>query len=329
MTFFEFEKKFPNEKAAIDHFLDIRYQGNLTCPHCGATISIYRYRDRPKFFQCYRCNNTFSPFKDTIFEKTHIDMRRWFYAIKMFLNSRKGISGCQLERELGVTYKTAWRMLQQIRIAMANEKEREKFEVYVEMDETMIGGKPRKPNAILDKDGNVIARTTPHNKRGRGANKMKVAGIKEMSTTKVYIKFMPPNEKGEELSGKQLREVIREACKEGTIVATDDYGGYKILDKKRQQKVYGHVTVNHSKGQYCTPEGINTNGIENFWSILKRGIIGIYHHISEEYIQRYLDEFAFRQNTRLDTNMFDVLLGQCVLTGSKEKIRICITTADL
>jgi transposase-like protein len=107
MNFFEFERKFSNEKAAIDYFLDNRYQGNLTCPRCGATISIYRYRDRPKFFQCYHCNNTFSPFKDTIFEKTHIDMRRWFYAIKMFLNSRKGISGCQLERELGVTYKTA------------------------------------------------------------------------------------------------------------------------------------------------------------------------------------------------------------------------------
>lgn len=236
MTFFQFEHKFPDEKAAIDYFLDLRYHGNLTCPHCGKTISIYRYRDRPKFFQCYHCNNTFSPFKDTIFAKTHIDMRRWFYAIKMFLNSRKGISGCQLERELGVSYTTAWRMLQQIRIAMANEQERKQFELYVEMDETFIGGKPRKPNAILDKDGNVIARTRSNHKRGRGAHKMKVAGIKEMSTTKVYVKFMPPNEKGEELSGKQLLAVIKEACKEGTMVATDDYGGYKILDKKNSKK---------------------------------------------------------------------------------------------
>jgi transposase-like protein len=108
-------------------------------------------------------------------------------------------------------------------------------------------------------------------------------------------------------------EVIKEVCKKGTIVATDDYSSYKILDKKRQQKIYGHVTVNHSKGQYCGGNGIHTNGIENFWSILKRGIIGIYHHISKKYIQKYLDEFSFRQNTRLDTGMFDVLLGQCIL----------------
>jgi transposase-like protein len=78
MTFFQFEQKLPNEKAAIDYFLDIRYKSNMTCPHCGAVVSIYRYRDRPKFFQCATCNNTFSPFKDTIFAKTHIGMRRWF-----------------------------------------------------------------------------------------------------------------------------------------------------------------------------------------------------------------------------------------------------------
>jgi transposase-like protein len=136
---------------------------------------------------------------------------------------------------------------------------------------------------------------------------------------------MEANEKGERLTGKQLLGVIKEACKNGTMVATDDFGGYNILDKKRQQKIYGHVTVCHSKGQYFKDGGIHTNGIENFWSILKRGIIGIYHHISKEYIQRYLDEFAFRQNTRLDTGMFDMLLGQCILTEPKEKMEIYIT----
>jgi hypothetical protein len=88
---------------------------------------------------------------------------------------------------------------------------------------------------------------------------MKVAGIKERSTTKVHIKFMPPNEKGEELSGKQLYEVIKTVCKKGTIIMTDDYGGYKILDKKSQQKIYGHITINHSKGQYWAGDGIHTN----------------------------------------------------------------------
>jgi hypothetical protein len=128
MTFFQFQDKFPDEKAAIDYFLDIRYKGELTWPYCGAKVSIYRYRDRPKFFQRSDCNNTFSPFKDTVFAKNHIDMRRWFFAM--------------------------WSMLQRIRRAMANKETEEQFELFVERDETYIGGKPRKPNAVLDKDGN-------------------------------------------------------------------------------------------------------------------------------------------------------------------------------
>jgi transposase-like protein len=308
MSLLQYLKKFPNEKAAIDYFLDLRYKGNLTCPHCGTAVSIYRYRERPKFFQCSNCHNTFSPFKDTIFAKTHIDLRWRFFIIKLFLNSRKGIAACTVERELGVTYKTAWRMLQQIRRAMMNEETEKQFEIFVEVDETYIGGKPRKPNAILDKDGNVVVKTRPPLKRGRGINKIPVVDIKERSTTKVYVKLMTPDEKNKSLTGKQLLNVIKEVCREGTIIATDDFGGYKILDKKRQQKIYGHVTVNHSKGQYYAGNGIHTNGIENFWSILKRGIIGIYHHISKKYLQKYLDEFAFRQNTRLDTGMFDIFV---------------------
>jgi transposase-like protein len=209
---------------------------------------------------------------------------------------------------------------------LANEKEKKQFEVFVEMDETYVGGKPRKPDAILDKDGNVIARTKPKTKtkRSRGTKKLAVVGIKERSTTKVYVKFMEADGKGERLTWKQLLGVIKEACKNGTMVATDDFGGYNILDNEENKKKYVHVKVNHKKGEYYR-DGVHTNWIENFWSILKRGIIGIYHHVSKRYIQKYLDEFAFRQNTRLDTGMFDVLLGQCILTEPKEKMEIYIT----
>ena len=182
----QFWKRFPDEKAAIDYFLDIRYKGNLTCPHCGATVSIYRYRERPKFFQCSTCNNTFSPFKDTIFKKTHLDLRLWFFAIKEFLNSRKGISACYLERELDVTYKTAWRMLQQLRIAMNNKEKEEEFSMFVQIDETYIGGKPRKAN-------NTTGIKVYH-KRGRGTNKIPVVGMKESSTSRVYAKVMMAND---------------------------------------------------------------------------------------------------------------------------------------
>ena len=117
MTFFEFNQKFPTEKAAIDYFYHVRYNGEITCPHCGAKVNLYR-TSRNKVCICHACENTFSPFADTIFRKSKTDMRMWFYAVHLILNDKKGISGCQLQRELGVTYKTAWRMLKQIRSAM-------------------------------------------------------------------------------------------------------------------------------------------------------------------------------------------------------------------
>lgn len=141
MHFFEFLETFPTETKVIDYFITKRYPKGIKCNHCG-NDKIYA-RQNPKFFDCKACNNTFSVFKDTIFEKTTTDLRKWMYAIHLFLNGKKGISGYQLQREIKVTYKTAWRMLHQIRKAMGN-KEHEKFaQTIVEMDETYVGGKPR------------------------------------------------------------------------------------------------------------------------------------------------------------------------------------------
>jgi len=117
MNFIQFLEKFPTEKAAIDHFITIRYGKEIACNHCGS-FKVYPRHKYPKVFDCSDCRNSFSPFKDTIFEKTSTDLRKWMYAIHLFLNGKKGISGLQLQREIGVTYKTAWRMLKQIRLAM-------------------------------------------------------------------------------------------------------------------------------------------------------------------------------------------------------------------
>jgi transposase-like protein len=317
MSDIEFDTKFPNEKTAIDHFLHIRYNGNMSCPHCGSKIQIYRERKRLKVFHCSICNNSFSPIKDTIFEKTHIPIITWFKIIRNFLNDRKGYSACHVERDIGVTYKTAWRMLQQIRKAMTNKEIEKVFEVLVEVDETYVGGKPRKGNAILDKKGNIISSgKRPPLKRGRGTKKIPVVGIKERSTGRVYAKVMLPNEEGKKLTGKQLLDVIETVVKDKTKVITDDFRSYGILNSKANSPKYFHFKVCHSKGQYNAGNGVHTNGIENFWSIFKRGIIGVYHHISEKYLQRYVDEFCFRQNTRLEKGMFDILLDQCILADN-------------
>jgi len=234
-------------------------------------------------------------------------MRKWFYAIHLVLNGKKGISGCQLQRELGVTYKTAWRMLTLIREAMGNTDMAETFQCFVEIDETYIGGKPRKENAKFDANGNPIPKVKM--KRGRGTDKTPVVGVKERGTNRVYAQVALPNEKGQKLTGKQLLTILDKVCKEGTTVASDDFSGYFILDHKTD-KNFVHVTVNHSVGQFSAGNGIHTNNIENFWSLIKRQWVGTHHHYSVKYMQGYIDEMCFRQNNR--NGGFDTLLGQCV-----------------
>ena len=304
MTFFDFMTKFPTEKAVIKYFLKIRYNDVLICPHCGSKVRVQHRNDNLKLCNCHNCNNTFSPFKNTIFEKSSTDLRKWFYAIHLFLNSKKGISGLQLQREIGVTYKTAWRMLKQIRSAMGNTDMTKAFEAMVEIDEAYIGGKPRKKN-------NQIHGTA---KRGKGTKKTPVIGVKERSTNRVYAKVTLPDENGKKLTGKQLFNVLDSVCKDNATVYTDDYHGYGFLDDEaRNPGKLIHIVVNHSAGQYSAGAGINTNGIESFWAILKRGILGIYHHVSVKYLQNYVNEFCFRQNN--GTSSFDTLLKQGIFAA--------------
>ena len=145
MNFIRFNRMFPTEEKVIQYFIKKRYPGGVRCNHCGSE-KVYQRRNTPKAFSCNGCHNPFSIFKDTIFEKSNTDLRKWFYAIHLMLNSKKGISGLQLKREIGVTYKTAWRMLKQIRMAMGNKKPDIFFDAIVEIDETYVGGKPRKKN---------------------------------------------------------------------------------------------------------------------------------------------------------------------------------------
>jgi len=300
MNYFEFNKKFPTELACIKHFIEVRYKGNIGCRHCGST-KVYHRLDTPKVFQCADCHNHFSIFKDTIFENSSTDLRKWMYAIHLFLNGKKGISGLQLMRETGVTYKTAWRMLKQIRTAMSSDTMKGAFEAIVEIDETYVGGKPRKGN----KGRNDKGESTP-NKRGRGTNKTPVVGIIDRENKQVHAKVALPNKDGKKLSGKQLLSILNEVAKAGTTVMTDEFSSYNILSKNG----FIHLKVDHTK-EFTS--GINhTNNIESFWAKLKRGVYGIYHSISVKYLQHYVDEFCFRYNNRANANTFDLLLMQTI-----------------
>lgn len=303
MTFFDFMIKFPTEKAVIKYFLKVRYNNALVCPHCGSKVHVQHRSDKLKLCNCHNCNNTFSPFKNTIFEKSSTDLRKWFYAAHLFLNSKKGISGLQLQREIGVTYKTAWRMLKQIRSAMGNVDMSKAFEAMVEIDEAYIGGKPRKMNG-----------DSAPSKRGRGTRKTPVVGVKERSSSHVFARVAFPNATGNKLTGKQLFNILDKVCKENATVLTDDFNGYNFMNHKSSNKNnYYRISVNHSENIYSLGNGLHTNGIESFWALLKRGILGIYHHVSVKYLQEYVNEFCFRQNN--GTGSLDALLKQGVFVA--------------
>jgi len=301
MTFLELMKRFPTEKKIVEHFITIRYPNGITCNHCGST-KIYPRGESIKTFSCNGCLNAFSPFKGTIFEKSSTDLRKWFYAIHLFLNGKKGISGLQLQREIGVTYKTAWRMLHQIRLAMGNSEQSEFFDTVIEIDETYVGGKPRKKNRKDDDDD-----LTPP-KRGRGTKKTPVVGIVDRENKQVFAKVALPNRKGQRLTAKQLIEILKVVSRQenNNTVMTDEFKGYDPLARNN----FVHLRIDHT--QAFSDGDIHTNNVESFWAVLKRAVYGIYHQISVKYMQRYVDEFCFRWNNR-ENDMFEMVLRQSVL----------------
>ena len=306
MTIFDFYKRFPTEESAIDLLVKTKYADGYYCPKCGCVHKVYRQKYNPRYLYCNNCHTEFSALSGTIFENTHLDIRMWLYAINLVLVGRKGMSALQLQRELGMkTYKSAWRMLNLIRKAISKEDYSQTFEAIVEIDETYVGGKPRKINNHNSEDA-------PKSKRGRGTSKTPVVGVKERNTGRVHALVTLPNEEGQTLSGKQLLGILKKVCKDNTTVMTDQLSSYNILDNNRDNtSKFVHLKVNHDVC-YSLGNGIHTNGIESFWAVLKRGTYGVYHSISVKHLQSYVDEFCFRLNHRNNTEAFNVLVGLAV-----------------
>lgn len=302
MTYFEFSKKFPDENSAIDFIVATKYKDGYVCPKCGSIHKgIYHQKYNHRFLYCNNCRSEFSALKGTIFENTHLDLRMWLYAMNLVLVSRKGISALQLKRELGMgSYQSAWRMLQQIRIAMGKEEYKETFEAVVEIDETYVGGKPRKKNNHNESDDEDKP------KRGRGTSKTPVIGVKERNTGKVHAVVANYNDEGKQLSGKQLFAVLKKVCKGNNTVMTDQFSGYNILDKENECN-FVRLKIDHTV-TYSLGNGIHTNGIESFWAILKRGVYGVFHNVSVKYMQKYVTEFCYRLNHRDNNAAFTSLV---------------------
>jgi len=280
----EFFSRFPDDNACLEEIKNIRWPSGITCPVCKKATKFYKVKGRTAY-ACEFGGTTVYPLADTILEKTTTPLQYWFYAMYLMTKTRSGISAKQLERELGVTYKTAWRMFKQIRMLM-NDTSSDPLDGTVEVDETFVGGKGknRKSTWVQGIEGKEKEILMGMVKRGG----------------KVYIKHIPNTGKWTLL--KQIQEHISPKAR----IFTDEWRGYIQLSYKG----YGHDSVNHSATEYVRGE-VHTQNIDNVWSHLKRGIFGVYRIVSAKYLQAYADEYAFRYNNRkFDGTMFDILLNQ-------------------
>lgn len=263
---------FKDEETCRKFFEQIRFRNGEYCPHCGYT-SIYRYKGG-KRYRCAGCKKDFTIKVGTIFGESKIPLRKWFVAIYLLTTCRKGISSVQLAKQVGVTQKTAWFMDHRIRKAM--KQERGQLFGTIEADETYVGGKEK--NKHLSK--RVAAA------RGRSTEtKTPVLGLLQRGG-EIRASVVP------DVRMMTVEKKIVEHVKFGSTIYTDDYPSYD-----RVSKWFKHQRVRHSLGEYVRDGLIHSNGAESFWSVFKRGYVGIYHWMSRKHLQRYVDEFAFRFNT--------------------------------
>ncbi|HWK06131.1 MAG TPA: IS1595 family transposase [Puia sp.] len=263
--------KFQDEAACREFLVQQRWNGEPICPYCGHRKS-YRI-EGGKRFKCANqtCYKKFSVTVGTIFEASNIPLKTWFAAMYLITAHKKGISSVQLGKNLGVTQKTAWFMLHRIRESL-KENAPLLLTKEVQADEAYFGGKEE----FRHKDKKI----------GNGTlGKTPIVGIIETGG-RVVTKVSPV------LTKKSITDLILTHVDRKAILVTDSAAHYFKVGKK-----YDHKTVNHSEGQYKSGQ-FHTNSIENYWSLLKRGIIGIYHQISSKHLQRYCDEFAYRFNSR-------------------------------
>ncbi|MCK0129045.1 IS1595 family transposase [Erythrobacter sp. F6033] len=290
-----FAPRFQNEDAAREHLEALHWAEGPLCPHCGSDNAKRLPPQKRKstkahpggtvrkgVVQCNDCRKQYTVTVGTVFERSKVPLNKWLLATHMLCASKKGISGHQMARMLGVTYKTAWFMMHRIREAMKDTDNEPLggFGKFVEADETYVGGKSKNRNAKQQ-------RRFSANRRSPFANKQPVVSLVERGGKVRSIHV-------ERVTGETLRHALVTNVDRYSYLMTDEHAGYTNVGKEFGK----HSIVKHSLGEYKRGEHSHTNTIEGFFSILKRGIIGVYHHVSATHLHRYTGEFDFRYNTR-------------------------------
>lgn len=288
-SIFELTQIFSTEQDCIEYYEDLRWNGIVVSPF-DPTSTVYKCSKNR-----YRCRNTgkyFNVKTGTMFENTKIGLRKWFIAIWLVTSHKKGISSMQLARDINITQKTAWFMLQRIRACFGIENNNE-LEGIVECDETFIGGK----NKNRHKDKKV-----PQSQGRSFKDKVPVMGMLQRGgKMNAYVV--------DDTKRKSIQPLIyKYVNSEKTILISDEWWAYKGLDK-----YYIHNVIDHSKKEYVSLQdnNIHTNNIEGSWNILKRSVSGMYNHVSKKHLQKYVDEFVYRFNLRkvTDQEKFRYLLS--------------------
>ncbi len=278
----EFMREFPDDQTCLDWLWRTRFAPDghtAECPKCKRSRKFHRVASRASY-SCDTCGHHLHPTAGTIFEKSSTSLHLWFYAIWIITSTRCGVSAKQLERELGVTYKTAWRMFNKIRNELMTQDYQGPLSGSVEADETWIGGKMRNSDKRKAAQRGVVI--GPHAKKREVVFGMVERGGRVVALT-VPSRY-----------GYTLRKSISQHVERGSDVYTDEYSGYRGVEFD-----YTHRQINHGSQEYVRGD-VHTQTIEGFFSLVKNGIRGVYHSVSPKWLQSYLDEYAWRYNHRDD-----------------------------
>ncbi len=273
-SLYELTDYFHDEIDSIKYFAYKRWGDNPVCPFCDCE-KVYSFSNGITY-KCSHCRKQFNPRIGTIFENSKISMKKWFIAIYLISSHKKGISSYQLAKDISVTQKTAFNMLKKLRYAFKLANLGEMLDGVVEVDESFVGGKNRnrhKNKKVRNSQGRAFIDKTP------------VLGMLQRGG-KLMAKVIP-NTKAE-----TIIPIIEKYVKKGSTIYSDEWWAYKNLHNN-----YTHAQVYHNIGVYGIGN-VHTNGIEGSWASLKRSIIGVYHSVSRKHLQKYVDEFVFRYNTR-------------------------------